>query len=810
MRDIVATIQAEQDAAVRAPDDGALVVTGGPGTGKTAVALHRVAYLMYARRDWYGRRGVLVVGPSSVFVDYISAVLPALGETSVRLASLASLPNLPGGVTAAAWEPPAATAVKGSVRMVEVLKRAVRALADPGRLPDVEAIRWGHVITLPGGELATRRAQVRRGARIAQRRPGRLRRGRRRRRLARLAAPAERAQRGAGRPRGLPRPGSGPSRRFVRRARRRLAGARAGRGARAAARRPGRPAGRRPRRAVARPRPRRCVRSWSAGGPWSPSDAAVYDELVEMLGAPPEPEPEDDEWSELDDLDERVGEVTTFADRNARSARSVADDLEHRTYAHVVVDEAQDVTPMQWRMLGRRARGASWTVVGDWAQSAWPDVQEVRDALQTALGRARLREAVLGTNYRTTTEIAALAAQVLAVIDPDAVAPAAVRSTGVEPVLRVGPDVLGAVVAAVDDLLGAVSGTVGVVAPHALLEQVQDRLPDRPRVTVLDSWAVKGLEFDGCVVLQPQDLVEEALNRLAGLRTLYVALTRATQQLQVVSDVPLEDVLTGPAAAGADDAVLGGDRAPDDLLQLQAVLGGDQLGRLLTDHDRRGVRVPGRHVRHDAGVGHPQPAHALHPQLGVDDVADPAGRRLVVDGQRVVARHVLEQRVARRGADDVPVRLREPAWHDQRPEARAGPARGQLERLAHHRHHDGHVVRVGEVVQRDDRRVGRVRAGQPDLPLGVRLDRVREQDHHLLVGRERRGRVLEQVGGVHAEACPARSPGCSRRRGSRSARRACGGRRGRSSTRGPRRTATTTPGSGPSSPTPSAGAPPRP
>ena len=106
---------------------------------------------------------------------------------------------------------------------------------------------------------------------------------------------------------------------------------------------------------------------------------------------------------------------------------------------------------------------------------------------------------------------------------------------------------LGAVVEAVDDLLGSVSGVVGVVAPHDLLEEVRDRLPGRPRVSVLDSWAVKGLEFDGCVVLQPEALVSEALNRLAGLRTLYVALTRATQQLQVVSDVPLEDVLAAPA-----------------------------------------------------------------------------------------------------------------------------------------------------------------------------------------------------------------------------------------------------------------------
>ena len=107
MRDIVATIQREQDLAVRAPDDGALVVTGGPGTGKTAVALHRVAYLMYAKREWYARRGVLVVGPSPVFIDYIGAVLPSLGETSVRLSDLGSLPVLPRGLTVDGYDEPA-------------------------------------------------------------------------------------------------------------------------------------------------------------------------------------------------------------------------------------------------------------------------------------------------------------------------------------------------------------------------------------------------------------------------------------------------------------------------------------------------------------------------------------------------------------------------------------------------------------------------------------------------------------------------------------------------------------------------------
>ncbi len=425
--------------------------------------------------------------------------------------------------------------------MVEVLRRAVRQLADPGRLSDVELVRWGHTMTLPGGELAKRRSQVRRGARSHN--AGRA---------AFVGALADSAWRTWQRRDGAPREEPGDREDFLSWVRAEpafVAGVdRAWPVLLPAAVLASLREGRVDLRAVCRglltdDETRALVRSWSAGGPWSPSDAAVYDELVEMLGTPPAPEPEDDEWSELDDLDERVGEVTTYADRTARTRRDLTDDLEHRTYAHVVVDEAQDVTPMQWRMLGRRARGASWTVVGDWAQSAWPDVQEVKDALQTALGKARVREATLGTNYRTSTEIADLAAEVLAVIDPSATAPAAVRSTGVEPVLRVGPHVLGAVVAAVDDLLGAVTGTVGVVAPHDLLEEVRDRLPDRPRVTVLDSWAVKGLEFDGCVVLQPAALVAEALNRPAGLRTLYVALTRATQQLQVVSDVPLADVL---------------------------------------------------------------------------------------------------------------------------------------------------------------------------------------------------------------------------------------------------------------------------
>ncbi len=204
MRDIVATIQREQDEAVRAPDDGALVVTGGPGTGKTAVALHRVAYLMYARREWYSRRGVLVVGPSPVFVDYIGAVLPALGETSVRLASLADLPDLPRGVEALGWDAPAAVAVKGSARMVQVLLRrwcARSAGARRAARPRAAALgRVGHrprrgdrPAAQPGAPVV---AQPQRRPRGLLGRPGRAV-------LAGLAAPARGRPHRGGRPRRL-------------------------------------------------------------------------------------------------------------------------------------------------------------------------------------------------------------------------------------------------------------------------------------------------------------------------------------------------------------------------------------------------------------------------------------------------------------------------------------------------------------------------------------------------------------------------------------------------------------------------------
>ncbi len=555
MRDIVATIQREQDEAVRAPDDGALVVTGGPGTGKTAVALHRVAYLMYARREWYSRRGVLVVGPSPVFVDYIGAVLPSLGETSVRLASLADLPELPRGVVASGHDSPEAVAVKGSARMASVLSAVVRHLGGSARLDDLHVERWGASVTVRGGDIARRRAQVTRSSRSHN--SGRA---------AFAAALTELCWRSWQRRPQATRTESDDHEDFTswlrgdpafRRALDRawpvllpwqvLTSLRDG----------ALPLERIARGVLSDDELLALTSSWAGQVPLTAADAALYDELVELLGAPPvEVETEDDGWDELAELDQLAAEtgVTTFGDRNRSAARKVAEERDYRTYAHVVVDEAQDVTPMQWRMLGRRARGATWTVVGDWVQSAWPDVQEVRDALTAVLGRSRLRQVELTTNYRTSTEVAALAARLLARIDPDLTAPAAVRSTGVEPLLVEG-DPLAELPDLVRALLTQVGGTVGVVAPYGLVQHVRDVLPRAARVVAVDPWQVKGLEYDGCVVVDPHGIVRESRHPVAGLRSLYVALTRATQRLVVVSEEPLESLLAEPPLVSPPVAV---------------------------------------------------------------------------------------------------------------------------------------------------------------------------------------------------------------------------------------------------------------
>jgi hypothetical protein len=430
--------------------------------------------------------------------------------------------------------------------MATLLQRVVRHLGVPRRVPDLVVARWGTQVTVRGGDLARRRSQV-----------GRSSRSHNGGRAAFSSAVQELAWRAWERRPGATRTESDDRTDFDAWLRQDPA-FRALLDAAWPVLLPAEVMGRLqkgdlPLRDLAgdlfdAAELRALQTGWNSPRHLSAGDAAVWDELAELLGSPPVEVEEDDAWDELADLEARASasEVTTFADRTARGRRNVAEERDYRTFAHVVVDEAQDVTPMQWRMLARRGRGATWTVVGDWVQSAWPDVDEVRRALDAVLGRSRIRSVELTTNYRTSTEIAALAARMLRRIDPDATPPAAVRSTGIDPLLHVG-DPLDLLPDAAKTLLGEVGGTVGVVVPHGLVDDAVQALggllEENPRLSVVDPWQVKGLEYDGCVVVDPHGVVAEARTRQAGLRSTYVAITRATQRLVVLSREPLDTLL---------------------------------------------------------------------------------------------------------------------------------------------------------------------------------------------------------------------------------------------------------------------------
>jgi DNA helicase IV len=548
MRDIVASIQAEQDEVIRAPAASVTEVTGGPGTGKTAVALHRAAYLLYQDRRRYAG-GILVVSPTPLLVAYTEGVLPSLGEEGqVAIRAVGSLVD---GATADTYDDPATARVKGSLRMLRVLRRAARGALDaPGAPGTLRVVAFGRRLELDADALDGIRQ-----AALGGTAPVNLLRPRARRLLLdalwrltgrRLPADPELAaeERAAFdedvsgedafqdflaawwpvlTPRGV------------------LATL-------ADERRLGRWA----RRVLTPPEVRRLARSLrrlrdaeSSGGPGGPGgpaglsvhDVALLDELEALLGPPPRPK-----VREADPLDQLTGldEVTTYADRLAAASgrRSRAERLEaERTeYAHVIVDEAQDLTPMQWRMIGRRGRAATWTVVGDPAQSSWTDPDEAAEARDEALGTRPRRRFTLTVNYRNPSEIAELAGRVLALAMPGSPMPRAVRSTGLVPRFTALPDagsMAGTVRSEAARLLGEVDGTVGVVVAMGRREQARgwlDGLGDR--VVALGSLEAKGLEYDATIVVSPAEIADESP---AGLRVLYVALTRATQRLTVIA-----------------------------------------------------------------------------------------------------------------------------------------------------------------------------------------------------------------------------------------------------------------------------------
>ena len=516
MHSVVATIQKEQDEAIRAPSRGATVIGGGPGTGKTVVALHRAAYLLYTDRRRFESGGVLVVGPSTVFMNYIERVLPSLGETSVTLRSLGEVVD---GVGAADHDEPIAATAKGSARMVPVLRRIASA-PQPGEPTDFRYFYKDDVLTLDARELAS----IRRGL-LAN-----LKRNRAYSRVpAAVAAALWHKVNGE---RALDKGETGfldtvsSDDRFAEFVEAWWPPIEAVDLWRTLPDRIGELAN----GAFSAEELAALRASWSDGVP-NIEDIPLIDELRYLVGEVRRDDDQDDdlprqmmsfERRERDERDDRV-----------RATSSIEDD----GYAHVLVDEAQDLSPMQWRMLARRGRYASWTIVGDAAQSSWPHPAESAQARAAALEGMPLHEFRLSTNYRNSAEIYDLAAQVAhhAIADPDLAE--AVRRTGEEPRHVVGDnaELLEQVAAEAAAMLEAVEGTVAVVASRADVAQVTQRLADlaeeHPRLRVLDGIDTKGLEFDGVVVVEPDAITDEAQT---GWRTLYVVLTRATQRLTTV------------------------------------------------------------------------------------------------------------------------------------------------------------------------------------------------------------------------------------------------------------------------------------
>ncbi|MGA4800872.1 HelD family protein [Streptomyces lavendulocolor] len=563
MSDIVQTIQAEQDRIIRAPHHGVLVVEGGPGTGKTAVALHRAAYLLYAHREQLARRAVLIVGPNPAFLGYIGEVLPSLGETGVLLATMGEL--FPG-VRATGTETPEAAEIKGRADMADVLARVLR---DRQTVPPTDApLEIDHD---DYGTLLLDRN---------------------------MAEDARWDARGTGLPHNLARP------RFAFRIIDALTDQLA---ERLGADPFGGPNLLDPsditqmrKEIAASPRvhaaigelwpaltPQELVAGFLAapdghlpdgeaefvrrtGGDWTEADVPLLDEAAELLGeddtaarAAAERERSariayaqgvldvsyasrtyefEDEESEVlgahDIIDaERFAERHEEADHRSAAERAAAD----RTWAfgHVIVDEAQELSAMAWRLLMRRIPTRSMTLVGDPAQTgdaagcgSWQDI------LGPYVGD-RFEHVRLGVNYRTPAEIMEVAAAVRRAEDPDFTPPRSVRSTGVAPWETTAGDLAAGVADAVRRERPA-EGRLAVIAPAGRLGEIGAALPGaahgpdpdltRP-VVLLEPRQAKGLEFDTVIVADPDGIRSGGPH---GVNDLYVALTRATQRLGVV------------------------------------------------------------------------------------------------------------------------------------------------------------------------------------------------------------------------------------------------------------------------------------
>ncbi|HWE67713.1 MAG TPA: UvrD-helicase domain-containing protein [Acidimicrobiales bacterium] len=584
MGDIIGTIQREQDEIIRSPLTGVLVVQGGPGTGKTAVALHRAAYLLYTHRFPLERQGVLVVGPNPLFLRYIEQVLPSLGETGVSLSTVAGL--VPE-VRVRGVDNAAAAKLKGDVRMVEVLARAVRTRQRPLR-QDVQ-------VPFGAGVLRLRAKSTEEIVAMARRRPGTHNVRRRfveahvlralsddyRARQVRSAAPgeddtpsAEEQADLAQRLRRTPQVAEALDRMWPRLSPHELLhdlfGARpllsaAGQGTLSPAESAG----------LYRPRSATLEEV-----PWTVADTALIDEARTILG--PRRGGSRLNRARVARAEEGNAQEVGFwpqglaASPMPSNGATLGQEDDIRSFGHIVVDEVQDLSPLQLRMLARRSLSGSMTVVGDIAQATGPWApQEWDDVTRHLTPQRPPRLVELTVSYRTPSEVVALAAQVLAVAAPSIAPPRPVRQSGNQPrIVRAARATLAETVAQVtrEEVAAVAPGRVAVLGPAVMLPELARALSDAglyaidPRdptgdglaagLVLLPADETNGLEFDAVVVVEPalvaavgDDSVGEGppVPTTRGLRTLYVAMTRPTRRLAIVHAEPLPvDLVTPP------------------------------------------------------------------------------------------------------------------------------------------------------------------------------------------------------------------------------------------------------------------------
>ena len=504
MSDIVATIAAEQDEIIRAPLEECLLVQGGPGTGKTAVGLHRAAFLLFEHREALAQSHVLVIGPNRVFLRYVSNVLPSLGETAVSQATITSL--LSSRVRVRAEEPPAVTEVKGRAVMADVLRRLADARIKPPKeqaevplgvrklrfAPDTieVAIKTARDNNLPLNDAKGVFTEV-------------LLRDARQQLIDRDVSQEELAQL-------LPqlRRSEGFTK-LVDKVWPNLSGP-------------------------------QLVRSL-LGSPTNRKRAAeglLTDDDADLLQRSSAKKIADEPWTEAD--------LPLLDEANALTSGT------GRQYGHVVVDEAQDLSAMALRAAGRRATGGSMTILGDIAQATGIGAQPSWDAVTTALGidPAMVRRRELTVGYRVPGPILDYANQLLPVTAPEITPSSSIRQRGAGPEQHeVETAAIPAMVAELADGLGGDWSTIGVVCPEEHFDEVLAALRDAGldagdtrrvleldhAISVVTPPTAKGLEFDATIVVEPAAFVDLP----NGLRLLYVALTRCVQRLLIVRSAPM-------------------------------------------------------------------------------------------------------------------------------------------------------------------------------------------------------------------------------------------------------------------------------